>query len=184
MRTLWKLVTVPGLAYTNTVICLSVGTRKFLKRCHRNVGRAFVKGGHGRMSLLSLPTPRATHESLVFTLVSSQFLRHFATVLYRTSRMEARITSASSSLLPPSTSTAAACRQTLLRCMSHYGCTRGLARLMESRGTILQEQERARQLVQESKSRTPLCIKASLAPLPGEPKRIRPEQHACLPTRT
>lgn len=92
-------------------------------------------------SSLAPHTSRHARKSGVYSRVSSHFLRHFATVLYRTSRMEARITSASSSLLPPLTSTAAACRQTLLRCMSHYGCTRGLARLMESCGTILQEQE-------------------------------------------
>lgn len=49
VRDLWKLVHVPGLTFANAVVCLSPGTREWLERQQREVGRAAL-GCHGRVA--------------------------------------------------------------------------------------------------------------------------------------
>lgn len=45
VRSLWKAVTVPGLTFANSVICLSNATREYMERRQREVGRMAL-GAH------------------------------------------------------------------------------------------------------------------------------------------
>lgn len=49
VRDQWKLVHVPGLTFANAVICLSPGTREWLERQQREVGRVAL-GCHSRVA--------------------------------------------------------------------------------------------------------------------------------------
>ncbi|XP_077545284.1 uncharacterized protein LOC144158338 [Haemaphysalis longicornis] len=97
-RALWKLVAVPGITYGNAVLCLSSGTREFLERCQRWVGRLAL-GTHGQCTteavqgdmgwstfaareavvkasyenrLLRLPVTNVARQTLLHTIYASQ----------------------------------------------------------------------------------------------------------------
>ncbi|KAH7981574.1 hypothetical protein HPB49_025558 [Dermacentor silvarum] len=46
VRDLWKLVHVPGLTFSNAVVCMSAPTREWIERRQREVGRVAL-GCHG-----------------------------------------------------------------------------------------------------------------------------------------
>lgn len=100
-RALWKLVVVPGITYGNAVLCLSSGTREFLERCQRWVGRLAL-GTHGQCTteavqgdmgwstfaareavakasyenrLLRLPATNVARQTLLHTIYASQATR-------------------------------------------------------------------------------------------------------------
>ncbi|KAH9376412.1 hypothetical protein HPB48_022091 [Haemaphysalis longicornis] len=97
-RALWKFVAVPGITYGNAVLCLSSGTREFLERCQRWVGRLAL-GTHGQCTtetvqgdmgwstfaareavakasyenrLLRLPVTNVARQTLLHTIYASQ----------------------------------------------------------------------------------------------------------------